>query len=58
MKTAQTRAVEVHFLAGVFRPLFWLLVMLPLLALIRWLTGKYLAPRLPPRARDFLFRKR
>jgi hypothetical protein len=49
--------VESHFLAGILRPLFWLLVLIPLLAALRWALGKYLAPRLSPRVRSVLFRK-
>jgi hypothetical protein len=39
-----------HFWAGVFRPFFWLLVMLPLLAGLRWVLLRYVKPRLPERA--------
>jgi hypothetical protein len=36
-----------HFWAGVFRPFFWLLVMLPALAGLRWVLIRYVKPRLP-----------
>jgi hypothetical protein len=39
-----------HFWAGVFRPFFWLLVMLPFLAGLRWVLNRYVRPRLPSRA--------
>jgi hypothetical protein len=39
-----------HFLAGLLRPIFWLLVMLPLLALLRWALNRYVRPRLKPSA--------
>lgn len=38
-----------YFLAGLIKPLFWLLVMLPFLALLRWLLNRYLRPRLKDR---------
>lgn len=34
--------MEGHFLAGVLRPVFWLLVLIPLLAGVRWLVNRYL----------------
>jgi hypothetical protein len=37
-----------HFWAGVFRPFFWLLVMLPFLAGLRWVLNRYIRPRLSP----------
>jgi hypothetical protein len=49
--------VESHFLAGLLRPLFWLLVMLPALALVRWALNRYLRPYLPERVSRVLFRK-
>ena len=57
MKTAHNRAVDSHFLAGVIRPFFWLLVMLPFLVLLRWLLGRYVRPHLSPRWQQILFRK-
>lgn len=41
--------MESHYLAGLLRPLFWLLVMLPFLAGLRWLLLRYVRPHLKER---------
>ena len=38
--------METYFWAGLVKPFFWLLVLLPLLALLRWALNKYVRPNL------------
>ena len=42
-----------HFWAGVGRPIFWVLVMIPALAGLRWVLLRYLRPRLSSSAWGF-----
>jgi hypothetical protein len=38
--------VEPHFFAGLLKPLFWLAVVIPALAGLRWALNRYVRPRL------------